>query len=186
MGSRLGGFPLSAFASELLPRVQHNLGDPGAFGRLAQEIVVAALKRLYPGLHDNRGAGTPDCQYNDGEVAWAWEIKYTNGEAVHLGSRDIDGLQLGSASASSRSRLVVLDIAFPARLWVLDASSFREGPLLPDAHAHARQYDEAARLGEVVEALLRRADIDLVASEQEAKALVQEIADSLEAEPEVR
>ena len=96
MGSRLGGFPLSAFASELLPRVQHNLGDPGAFGRLAQEIVVAALKRLYPGLHDNRGAGTPDCQYNDGEVAWAWEIKYTNGEAVHLGSRDIDGLQLGS------------------------------------------------------------------------------------------
>ena len=179
MSNTSGGLALSAFASELLARAHHDLGDPGAFGRVIQEIVVAALKHVHPGLHDNRGAGTPDCQYHDGDVSWAWEIKYTNGEAVHLGSRDIEGLQVGGASPTARSRLVVLDIAFPARLWVLDASGIREGSLLPAASSTAQQHDEAARLGEVIEELLRGADIDLLTSEQEAKALVLRIAESL-------
>jgi hypothetical protein len=168
-----GGFPLSAFACELLPRVHRHLNDPGAFGRVAQEAVVAALRHIHPGLHDNRGAGTPDCQSSDSQGSWAWEIKYTNGEGVTLGSRDIEGLRVGGDALEAKSRLIVLDISFPARLWVMDASQFSPGHLLPEAHGYAHQEEEARQLGNALQELLRMVDVDLITSEQEGKALIQ-------------
>jgi len=39
---------LSALASELLTREYEVLADPGAFGRLAQEIIVVAIKKSIP------------------------------------------------------------------------------------------------------------------------------------------
>jgi hypothetical protein len=163
------GHVLSAFAGELLARARVKLGG-AAFGRLTQQLVVAALKRLYPGLHENPGAGTPDCHWSEQGTEWAWEIKSTSDEGISLGSRDIEGLR------AERSRVVVLDVAFPARLWVLDAMGLQEGLLRPAAHAQRHRLEEANRLAEVMETILRRCDVDILTSEQQAKALVREAA----------
>lgn len=176
MNVQLNGAPLSAFSCELLLREYEYLADAAAFGRLAQEVIVAALKRLYLGLHDNRGAGTPDCRFNDGTSSWAWEIKHTNGQAVNLGPRDIRGLKVDAASSESRPRLVVLDVRFPARLWVFDATSVDEGPLVPDAHADLHQHVEATNLTDGVDRILRNCDVDLLGPEIQAKSVVQERA----------
>lgn len=103
-------------------------------------------------------------------MEWAWEIKSACGEGTSLGSRDIEGLRAG------RSRVVVLDVAFPARLWVLDATGLLEGPLRPEAHAQRHRPEESNRLAEVMETILRRCDVDILTSEQQAKALVREAA----------
>lgn len=163
------GQVLSAFVGELLARVHTRLGG-AAFGRLTQQLVVVALKRLYPGLHENPGAGTPDCRWSEQDKEWAWEIKSACGEGTSLGARDIEGLRAG------RSRVVVLDVAFPARLWVLDAAGLQEGLLRPEAHAHRHSWEEANRLAEVMEAILRRCDVDVLGSEQQAKSVVREAA----------
>lgn len=163
------GQVLSAFAGELLARAHTGLGG-AAFGRLAQQLVVTALKRLYPGLHENPGAGTPDCHWSGQGTEWAWEIKSGCGEGISLGSRDIEGLR------AERSRVVVLDVAFPPRLWVLDAAGLQEGLLRPEAHAQRHRSEEGNRLAEVMETILRRCDIDVLTSEQQAKAVVREVA----------
>jgi hypothetical protein len=163
------GHVLSAFAGELLVRSHAMLGG-AAFGRLTQELVVAALRRLYPGLHENPGAGTPDCRWSEPGTEWAWEIKSACGEGISLGSRDIEGLR------ADRSRVIVLDVAFPARLWMLDAAGLQEGVLRPEAHAQRHRSDEANQLADVMETILRRCDIDVLTSEQQAKALVREAA----------
>jgi hypothetical protein len=162
----------------MLLRVRGHLGDPGAFGRVVQEIIVTALRSLYPGLHDNRGAGTPDCQYHDGQWAWAWEIKFADGDGVQLGDRDIEGLHVAANDSSAKSRLIVLDIAFPARLWVIDASRLMPGPLILEAHSYRQQAGEAGKLATAIENVIWRVDVGLIASEQEAKALVQSVAES--------
>jgi hypothetical protein len=163
------GQDLSAFAGELLARAHTELGG-AAFGRLTQQLVVTALKRLYPGLHENPGAGTPDCRGSEQGTEWAWEIKSACGEGTSLGVRDIEGLR------AQQSRVVVLDVAFPARLWVLDAAGLQEGLLRPVAHAQRHRSEEGNRLAEVMETILRRCDIDILASEQQAKAVVREAA----------
>ena len=176
MNVKPNGAPLSAFSCELLLREYEYLADAAAFGRLAQEVIVAALKRFHPGLHDNRGAGTPDCRFNDGTSSWAWEIKHTNGEAVNIGARDIRGLKVDAASSVARPRLVVLGVRFPARLWVLNATSVEAGPLVPDTHADLHQHVEATNLADAVDRILRNCDVDLLGPEIQAKSVVQERA----------
>jgi hypothetical protein len=161
------GHVLSAFAGELLARAHDKLGG-AAFGRLTQQLVVVALKRLYPGVHENPGAGTPDCRWSEQGTEWAWEIKSADGDGTSLGSRDIEGLRAG------QSRIVILDVGFPARLWVLDATGLQAGPLRPEGHAQRHRWEEANQLAEVIEIMLRRCDTDLLISEQQAKALVYE------------
>lgn len=163
------GHTLSAYSGELLARAHAKLGG-AAFGRLAQQLAVVALKRLYPGVHENPGAGTPDCRWSDQGTEWTWEIKSACGEGIRLSPRDIEGLR------ADRPRVVVLDVGFPARLWVLEATGLHDGPLHPQAHARRHRPDEARPLAAVMETTLRRCDIDLLASEQQAKALVQEAA----------
>jgi hypothetical protein len=163
------GQVLSAFAGELLARAHTRLGG-AAFGRFTQQLIVVALQRLYPGLHENPGAGTPDARGSEQGTEWAWEIKSAYGEGISLGARDIEGLR------AEQSRVVVLDVAFPARLWVLDAAGLQEGLLRPEAHAQRHRSEEGDRLAEVMETILRRCDIDILASEQQAKALVREAA----------
>ena len=94
-------------------------------------------------MNDNRSAGIPDYRWNDGTTAWAWEIKYSDGDAVPLGQPDVHGLQVDAPSGQAHPRLVALDIAFPARPWVLDATHLCIGELVPDAHAHLHQPEEA-------------------------------------------
>jgi len=176
MSVAAAGRPLSAFAGELLARVQQNLieegGVPGrgAFGRVVQEALAVALRSIDPEMHDNRGAGTPDCWCRLGARRCACEIKYTDDGEVTLGERDVEGMQLGGEAEGAR--LIVLDIAFPARLWILDAVAMVPGDLRPAAHAHLHQADEAERLGERLESLLRLADVDLIGSENEAKEVL--------------
>jgi hypothetical protein len=165
------GQVLSTFAGELLARAHAKLGGAG-FGRLAQQLVVVALKGLYPGLHENPGAGTPDCRWSEQGTEWTWEIKSACGGGISLGLRDIEGLR------AERSRVVVLDVTFPARLWVLDAAGLQEGLLRPEAHAQRHRHEEAGRLADVMETILRWCDVDILASEQQAKALVREAASS--------
>ncbi len=163
------GHPLSAFAGELLSRLHRRLGG-AAFGRVGQELLVACLRSLHPSLHDNRGAGTPDCHAGER----AWEIKCTEDGQVHLRDRDLQGLR-----AFSESRLVVLDVAFPARLWVLEARGLGQGPLRAAAHSERQRDEEASQLGRALEALLRRCDVDLLATEAEAKRVVERAAAAL-------
>lgn len=127
-----GRYPLSAFSAELLARARQKLGG-AAFGRLAQELLVCALRDLHPGLHDNRGAGTPDATANEGGVHWTWEFKSTEGEEVTLDETCARGLATAGGS-DPRPRLVVLDVAFPAGLWVLEGAGLAAGPFRPDAH----------------------------------------------------
>ena len=104
---------LSALASELLTREYEVLADPGAFGRLAQEIIVAAIKKVHPDAHDNRGAGPPDCKYNAGDIAWAWEIKHCSHGDLSLVDRDIEGMMADRNAVDHRPRLLILDMRFP-------------------------------------------------------------------------
>jgi hypothetical protein len=126
--------------------------------------------QLHPGLHENPGAGTPDCHWSSDGVEWAWEIKSARGQEVEVGARDVGGL------SADRPGLVVLDVAFPARVWVLDASGVGPGVLRPQAHAHRHRADEAEPLARILEEILRRCDIDLLTSEQDAKKLVRELS----------
>jgi hypothetical protein len=166
---RTQGHILSVFAGELLGRTHAKLGG-AAFGRFTQQLVVVALKRLCPGLHENPGAGTPDCRWSDKGTEWTWEIKSACGDGVSLGSRDIEGLR------AEQSRVVLLDVAFPGRLWVFDATGLQDGLLRPEAHAQRHRPEEAKRLADVMETILRRCDVDVLSSEQIAKALIREAA----------
>jgi hypothetical protein len=171
---RAHGHVLSAFSGELLMHA-HTALSGAAFGRLTQVLVVVALTRLHPGLHENPGAGTPDCRWSEQGTEWTWEVKSAYGNGINLGLRDIEGLH------ADRPRVVILDVAFPARLWVLDATGLQQGPLRPEAHAHRHHSEEAKGLAEVIEIILRWCDIEVLTSEQQAKALVREAAKSLQA-----
>lgn len=179
------GTALSAFAGELLRRVQgrcvETMGTPGrgAFGRIAQEIVETALAVLDPQLERNPGAGIPDCWYRLGASRCACEIKYTDNGEVELKPRDVAGMKLGGEHKTEAARLAVLDIAFPASFWLLDAAAITPGTFSAAAHAHLQQADEAARVAAVVERLLRGADVDLIADELPAKELIARAAAAL-------
>jgi len=172
------GRPLSAFAGELLARVQKHLiaedGTPGrgAFGRVVQEVVELALAEIEPGLVPNPGAGIPDCWCSLSGQVCACEIKYTDNGEVHLGERDIKGMR--KSGKAEGSRLIVLDIQFPARLWVLDAAHIEMGDLRPAAHGHLQRSEEAEDLAAHMERLLRAVDVDLIAPELAAKARLRE------------
>ena len=166
---------LSALASELLTREYEELADPGAFGRLAQEIIVAAIKKVHPEAHDNRGAGTPDCKNNAGGIAWAWEIKHCSDENLSLGDRDIEGMMADRNAMDHRPRLLILDMRFPVSVWCLDASGIGAGMFNIDANVHQQQFEEAKELGGHINAILRECDVDILASEEAAKRLVQEV-----------
>ena len=167
---------LSALASELLTREYENLADPGAFGRLAQEIIVAAIKKVHPDAHDNRGAGTPDCKYNAGDIAWAWEIKHCSNGDLSLGDRDIEGMMADRNAVDHRPRLLILDMRFPVSVWCLDSSGIGPGTFNIDANTHLQQIEEAGELAGHINVILQKCDMDILASEEAAKHLVQEVA----------
>ena len=173
--SRQGFVRLSALSCELLTREYEELSDPGAFGRLTQEIIVAAIKWVHPNTHDNRGAGTPDCKCNDGDIVWAWEIKHSSNGDLTLGDRDIEGMMADRNSPGHRPRLLVLDMRFPISVWCLDASAIGAGAVSIDAIAHLQQYEEAAELARHINTIMRACDVDLLGPEESAKALVLEV-----------
>ena len=167
---------LSALASELLTREYEVLADPGAFGRLAQEIIVAAIKEVHPDAHDNRGAGTPDCKYNAGDIAWAWEIKHCSNGDLSLGDRDIEGMMADQNALDHRPRLLILDMRFPVSVWCLDSSGIEAGTFNIDANAHLQHSEEATELAGHINVILRKCDVDLLGPEEHAKQLVIEVA----------
>ena len=169
---------LSALAGELLNREYKELADPGAFGRLAQEVVVGAIKKIHPEAHDNRGAGTPDCKYQTDSVAWSWEIKHDPDGAMVLSDRDIEGLMADKNAPDHRPRLLIIDMRFPVSVWCLDAKDIKEGAFNIDANAHLQQYEEASALAIEINQLLRRCDSDIIGSEESAKQLVRDVAGS--------
>lgn len=178
------GRALSAFAGELLARVRHQLmeqmddGAEGAFGRVVQEAVELAMRSIDPSLRRNPGAGIPDCWCVLDSQRCACEIKYTATGEVNLGVRDIQGMQLGGEAEGSR--LIIVDVAFPAWLWVIESDHLEPGVFRPSGHAHLQQSEEAESLGFRLERLLRRADVDLVTTEARAKELLREAADDFE------
>jgi len=171
---------LSALACELLTREYEELADPGSFGRLAQEIIVAAIKMVHPDAHDNRGAGTPDCKYNAGDIAWAWEIKHCSDADLSLGNRDIEGMMADRNAVDHRPRLLILDMRFPVSVWCLDSSGIGAGTFNIDANAHLQQSEEAAELAGHINVILRKCDVDLLGPEEHAKQLVLEVAGGLD------
>lgn len=173
--------PVTALSGELLDRSYKYLDDPGAFGRLTQEILVAALKMIHPDAHDNRGAGTPDCKYLTQSTAWAWEIKHDPDGEIKLSDRDIEGLMADNRVPDHRPRLVILDMRFPVSIWCLDASNIQEGNFLTDSHAHLQQTVEAEQLVTHTNTILKLCDIEIIATEEIAKTLVQEVATKLNA-----
>ena len=174
------GTQLSTFAGELLARIHGNLmremgnGAGGAFGRVVQEAVELAMQVMDPGLRRNPGAGIPDCWCILGAQRCACEIKYTDSAEVPLGIRDVQGMHL--AGDAEGSRLIVVDVQFPARLWVIDAQHLVPGGFRPSGHAHLHQTEESGLLAVELERLLRLADTRLIGTEAEAKALLREVA----------
>lgn len=163
---------LSPLSGELLAREYDELSDPGAFGRLAQEIVVSAIKMVHPNAHDNRAAGTPDCKYNAGGIIWDWEIKHVTDGDLKLGDRDIKGMMADSNAPDHRPRLLILDIRFPVSIWCLDALSISLGSFNIDANTHLQQNDEAKEFATHIDEILRLCDVDLLGPEHDAKQLV--------------
>ena len=160
---------LSALGSELLEREYTELGDPGAFGRVIQELVVEAMKKIHPDLHDNRGAGTPDCKYMAGPVAWAWEIKHVRDGNVTLGDRDIKGIMADKSAPDHRPRLLIIDMRFPVSVWCLNAAAIKAGAFNIDANAYLQQYEEAVELAKHINSILRGCDVDIISPEELAK-----------------
>lgn len=175
--STLYGTPLSAFGGELLVRVRSHLeaemGTPGlgAFGRVVEEAIEAVMGIVDPALLNNP-IGIPDCWCSLPGQRCACEIKYTSDGSVLLGERDIEGIQ--STGEAEGSRLIVLDVAFPPTLWVLDGTGLSPGELKPAAHARLHQADEGQLIGDLLNRLLRSADVDLIAPESSAKKLLKQ------------
>lgn len=176
----IGHVPLSVFASELLHRVREHLDDPGAFGRVIQEAIAQSLEPIHPGLLDHPGAGVPDIRCtDDDDETWAWEIKYTPGGTIPLGERDLQGV---TAQGTDHPRLVAVNIDFPVQLWVLDADGIEPGDLPLASRTDEALLNEAQELATELEALLLRADVDLIASESEAKGILRNRSAALTAE----
>ena len=74
-----------------------------------------------------------------------------------------------------RPRLLVLDMRFPALVWCFDASGIETGDFKIDVNAHLQKYDEALQFAKHIEDILRKCDVDLIAPEDVAKALVLEV-----------
>ena len=170
---------LSALSCEILTREYDYLGDPGAFGRLAQEIIVAAIKRVHPEAHDNRGAGTPDCKYLAGDTAWAWEIKHDPDGKINLSTRDIEGMMADRNSPDHRPRLFILDMRFPVSVWCINSGGIEPGDFNVDSNTHLQQYEESMELSVHINEIVRACDEDLIASEEEAKRIVREVTENL-------
>ena len=94
-------------------------------------------------------------------------------------ARDIEGLHIARGAEATESRLIVLDISFPARLWVLDAATLGTGKLDVGRYAILSRPAESERLGPLLEAIIRHADAELIAPELEAKSVVLEASESL-------
>lgn len=175
MSSAERGNPLSAFAGELLIRVRSRteaeMGTPGlgAFGRIVEEAIESVMEVIDPSLVNNP-VGIPDCWCNLPSQRCACEIKYTSDGSVLLGDRDIEGIQ--STGEAEGSRLIVLDVAFPPTVWVLDGTCLAPGELKPSAHARLHQVEEGQLVRDLLDRLLRRTDVDLIASESSAKQLL--------------
>lgn len=166
---------LSALSCELLTREYDQLADPGAFGRLAQEIVVGAIKKIHPDAHDNRGAGTPDCKYMAGSTAWAWEIKHDPDGKIDLSTRDVEGMMSDQNAQDHRPRLLVLDMRFPLSIWCFDASKIQPGNFDIDANTDLQMPGEAAELALHMDAILRLCDVDIFGTEEHAKQSVRDV-----------
>ena len=165
---------LSAFANALLRDLYNTIDDPGAFGRVAQTLLGTGLRAKGSWVHENTGAGVPDLQGHDGTRSWAWEVKHITDHPISLSTRDIEGLRSQSRSENHSPRLVVLDMRFPFRLWVLDGTTLEPGETLPELHAQLQQNEEAIELAGEIEALLRICDVDLVGPEADAKATIRQ------------
>ena len=164
----------SAFTNALLRDLYDTIADPGAFGRVAQTLLGTGLRAKGSWVHENPGAGVPDLSGHDTARSWAWEIKHIKDHPLLLSARDIEGLRTQSGSGNHAPRLVVLDMRFPVRLWVLDGTTLEQGETRPELHAELQQWDEAAELATEAEALLRICDVDLVGPEADAKATIRQ------------
>ncbi|MEW6458661.1 MAG: hypothetical protein AB1441_06285 [Bacillota bacterium] len=65
--------------------------------------------------------------------------------------------------------MIVLDVAFPAQLWVLDGAHLGLGSLDVSSQHPAQRADEARGLAECIEKVLRLGDINLIGNEAESK-----------------
>jgi len=77
-------------------------------------------------------------------------------------------------AANHRPRLLILDMRFPVSVWCLDSSDMTAGTLNIEANADLQQNGEAAELAAHINAILRICDVDLLATEETAKSVVQE------------
>lgn len=172
----------TALTVGLLKRLYKYLDDPGAFGRVVQEFMVQGL-RLTHGqtVHDNRGAGTPDCTSHDQGLSWAWEIKHSSDGNVALGERDVEGLRTAGSGELARPRLIVLDMEFPISLWVLDGSELEPGDHVIRGLASRNVQEESETLGEGIDTILRECDEDLMSNEVECKRLIIEVGQRIAA-----
>ena len=137
--------------------------------------MVGAIKKIHPKAHDNRGAGTPDCKYLAGSIAWSWEIKHDPDGMLVLSDRDIEGLMADKNAPDPRPRLLILDMRFPVSVWCLNATDTEPGQFDIDANAHLQQYEEASELSIHINSMLRQCDVDIIGSEEAAKQLVRDV-----------
>ena len=83
-----------------------------------------------------------------------------------LSERDVQGIQCDSADQRAKPRLVVLDVTYPPRIWVLDGCGLTPGKFSVASRADMSKDDEAREIADRVGELLRTADCAILEGQQ--------------------
>jgi len=152
-------FYLSNAANTILEATLGGL-TPQDAGRRFQSLVAAALERhpSFPRLHNNRGAGQPDCHHDPS--GYGFEIKCRQTDAAVT----LDENSWNALETYRHPRLVtMLATTVPYPLWVIDLTGWPRGPITPGrdtvTDADLERYLTAA-LSDVVEAVGARRMIE--------------------------
>jgi len=118
-------FYLSNAANAVLEATCSNL-TPQDMGRRFQSLVAAALERhpRFPRLHNNRGAGQPDCHHDPS--GYGFEIKCRQSDQPLV----LDENGWNALETYRHRRLVtMLAVAVPYPLWVIDLAGWSRRPI---------------------------------------------------------
>lgn len=118
-------FYLSNAANAILEATASAL-TPQDMGRRFQSLVAAALERhpRFPRLHNNRGAGQPDCHHD--QSGYGFEIKCRQSDQPLV----LDDNSWNALETYRHRRLVtMLAVAVPYPLWVIDLAGWSRRPI---------------------------------------------------------
>lgn len=156
---------LNPLSCEIMDRLHQKLSESpgtGLFGQIVQRVIAACLAAQHGSgqgtFVEQPGAGVPDCKATTADGRYAWEIKHTTDGKISLSDRDVDGMHVDGQAAEAKARLIVLDVRYPARIWVIDSKSMEPGDLRLETCLNTCVPDEETALAAKFDQLVRTAD----------------------------